>query len=242
MTGQPTIWALILCLGATGCAPAIPLKSHAHVGHAVTAWRDTPNEHGLLRVARDKADTALGAVRSRNYAGVRLAQVVAALRPDVAGAAGPDEYGVLRAFEGAMDHLEFAASTDDASANLVAAIAEISVVAPAVTGRFEQALELASDGSGDPNERIQAVRELLEHGAEGQDLDGNGRRALSTDEAGLRQIEQALEAALNRESNPRYYPVARKWLFSLVRSADGGWEYVNDGEDPESLYNPTGYE
>ncbi len=119
---------LLLC----GCVETRPLISHAHFGHVMTAWHDTPHQRGLLAVARDEADTALSEAErvwmqgvNSDSAGKHVKKVILALNPDLlpGGNWRKQHYGVIRALEGTLDHLEYAANSEDASLNMVSGVA-----------------------------------------------------------------------------------------------------------------------
>ena len=62
------ILAATFGLGAAGCVTeAPPTIAHAHIGHAVTGWHDTPEQQGLLVTAAREAEIGY------NHAGFALA-------------------------------------------------------------------------------------------------------------------------------------------------------------------------
>jgi hypothetical protein len=138
--------AMACALPLIGCAHKQPLISHAHVGHGLTHWVDTPDNQGLFQVARQELDTArreadaalageIGAAEKSAHVG----NVAHALNP-VSQEAGPGlGYGAIRALEAAVEHLEYAATSDDASANIVSSVAPISELGVAILDRLRAA-------------------------------------------------------------------------------------------------------
>ena len=152
--------ALVCAFSLFGCAAQKPLISHAHVGHGLTHWMDTPENQGLFQVARKELDGALREADAALAGELAPAQklthfenVVHALNPS-AVASGPGlGYGAIRALESAVEHLEYAATSDDASANIVSSVAPITEMGLAILERLKavesQALAARrGDGAG----------------------------------------------------------------------------------------------
>jgi hypothetical protein len=224
---------LLFVIGlAGGCAHMItPRVSHAHLGHALTAWHDTPGQQGLLVVARTRADTALREAQSATQASGEaarrhLANAATALAPE---SEADRAYGVVRALEGAVEHLEYAAVAKDASRNVVTATASIGAVADGVIDGYRRALTVARSADKLPAEQLRQTALDLQRGLmqlnNGSDADGDGRIALTPREAGLAQIEQRLAQAIAEERDPPFRPLPHTVLFGLVRTADGQWSF-----------------
>jgi hypothetical protein len=224
---------LLPALGlAGGCAHVIaPRLSHAHLGHALTAWHDTPGQQGLLVVARQRADAALGEAQkatqaSGDAARKHIANVATALAPE---SEGERAYGLVRALEGAIEHIEYAAVAKDASRNLVTAGATIGAVADGVIDGYRRALTVARSADKLPADQLRQTALELQRGlvqlTSGSDADGDGRITLSPREAGLAQIEQRLAQAVAEEREPPFRPLPHTVLFGLVRTADGQWSF-----------------
>ena len=143
-TGANIFFVLIAfsLLGAGGCAHQQPLISHAHVGHCLTHWYDTPGNRGLLEVASEQLDRARGATDAALSVGSdpakkawHLAEAAHALKVE-AESADAETYGAIRAFESAVEHLEYAGTSDDASPNLVASVAALSDMGVGIAERL----------------------------------------------------------------------------------------------------------
>lgn len=228
---------------ATGCSQKLPLVSHAHIGHALTAWRDTPGEQGLFVVAEQETETArsetLAALASRRNTTQRLTHlrnVEIALNPDGVKQAGVKGYGAIRALNGATDHLVFASEADDASENMKKMTYEFSQAQVAVLERMRLAVEVARLGqqsSGQEQEDVLLqLQNVMNAIVEGEDANRNGRIDPGQKEYGLQQLRTMISTALSNES-PAYHPVEKKYLFGLIRLPTGGWAYRFNTEGQE---------
>jgi len=215
-----------------GCSTQLPLVSHAHVGHALTTWHDTPNQQGLMTVAADdlavaKREAGVACEENDTYTGGRSMQnVVHALVPESQPIGAGSGYGAIRALTASIEHLEYAATSPDASLNLVAAVAQLSIHGETVHERLKVAVKLAQESlAAAPGEWpaycAQLERELqvaIHGGNTGQD--GGGFPSIGFD-----VLHESLMAALGRENNPEYTPVPRRYVLGLVRLPSGHWEY-----------------
>ncbi len=218
----------------TGCARSLPLISHAHIGHSLTAWRDTPNEQGLFVVAEKETNVALAQAKlahqmsdnpvlSRQH----VDNVVNALNPDI-NAQGPRlGYGAIRALQGSVDHIQFAATTEDASDNIVQHAAVFSESGTSLLSRLQVALEVAQLAREASDSELPGLNEELQ-----QQL----QQCVSGDdvEVGLIQLRQQLSSMIDKEKNPPYHPLGRRYLLGLVRLPNGTWKY--DFNNPDSRY------
>lgn len=218
-----------------GCSQKLPLVSHAHVGHALTAWRDTPNEQGLFIVAEKETKTALDETNAAIASGqnqtrmqARLSNVLYVLDPDLAESRKGSGYGAVRALNGATDHMVFAAESDDASQNLKNMAYEFAEAQVGVMDRIKLAVEVArlaqrSHGQEQQNLLLQ-LRSTLYAALEGEDVDHNGKIGTVQEEHGLLQLREIISAGLRNEK-PAYHPVEKKYLFGLIRLPTGIWAY-----------------
>jgi hypothetical protein len=212
-----------------------PTIAHTHIGHSLTAWVTTPNEQGLYVVAEKEARALNKVVNSVNETS-SLAQMKAAssdalyIIEPTKGVDGPGEgYGLLRAFDGAVLHLKFAAQSADASENFRKSVPKVEETAIAINNRIELVLTLAQEvlkANSALNARplmkeIQTESRAIIFGAE---LDGKPPIGSSPEEPGLNQLRNDIAAMTARE-NPQYIPVAEKWLFGLIRLPSGEWKF-----------------
>lgn len=224
-------------LGLGGCAHQQPLMSHAHVGHCLTHWYDTPDNRGLLEVAseqlaraRSATDAALAVGSDPALKTKHLGDAARALKAE-GEPEGPDSYGAIRAFDSALEHLEYAGTSEDASPNLVASVATLSEMGVAISERLRAASVQARTDPPSSNaisldRKAVDLRALLNAVAAGVDSNGNGTIEPNATEAGLEQFRAQLDDALAREMNPAYQPLARKYLLGIVRLPDGKWAFL----------------
>jgi hypothetical protein len=216
-----------------GCGRTLPLISHAHVGHALTAWRDTPDEQGLFVVAEEEItiawQQAQAAQQTRaTVARKHLAGVIHALDPEHQ-ATGPGlGYGGIRALTGAAHHLEFASESDDASQNIVRGSEVFVKQAAVVIENLKLAVDVAilaqkSSDAEIPGLTVE-IEKVIDRSLNGADVDGNGSIGNTAEEIGLKQMRQQLLEMLSRETPP-YHPIGRRYLLGLIRLPNGRWDY-----------------
>lgn len=217
-----------------GCASRVPSVAHTHVGHALSGWVDTPGERGLLEVAEAEARVAeqhagFAVAGGRDVAEVRLhlGHVLHTLDPGREPEGPGEGYGLIRALEGAANHLRFAAESRDVSDNLRAgAQAFARAAAPILDeARLTATLAETARATADPAETLVFADEVL-----------NRSRHMRQ---GLARLRQGIEDATDRE-DPTYQPVERWYLFNLIRLPSGDWIFRNRN-DPPSSRNSGGY-
>ena len=95
---------------------------HAHIGHVMTAWRDTPGTVGLLTIAQSDTRIAsahallLSKAATVDEMKLHAGHVLQALDPALEKAGPASGYGVKKATAGALQHVGFTAAVDNASA------------------------------------------------------------------------------------------------------------------------------
>ncbi len=226
---------LAVALGAaafSGCTTQQPLISHAHVGHALTTWHDTPGQQGLIDVAvsdLEVAEREAGLACSRPPNGdarQHAANVMHALVPEALLEGPGSGYGALRAVMGTVEHLEFAATSTDASLNLVTAVAQLAAEGISIHARLEVATELVQgllEANADDRDNVCAqllneLRVAIRGGV-------IGPRPGGPSTMGFNALHHALLASLDREQDPSYEPVSRRYVLGLVRLPTGEWRY-----------------
>ena len=215
---------MLLAALCTGCVTSKPLVSHAHIGHALTTWHDTPDRAGLLAVAESRAqqawDDANRGCRSPGSpaaAGAALRASLSALVPEFTKSEAP--YGAVRALTGAIDHIEFAASSDDASVNMVSSVAELSGQGAALAEHLLQTAVALRAQLADGQVRCRELVTRLDRAINGAPSDTGGQTP------GLLQFRAQLMAMLARETDPPYEPVSRRYVLGLVRLPNGRWDF-----------------
>jgi hypothetical protein len=108
------------------------VAAHLHLGHVMTNWRDTPGSRGFLPVAADEARVAVQHARlasqSANLDDIKLhaGHVLHALDPTLEAKGPGAGYGVKQAATGALQHLDFAAKAEGATANITTSATKVS--------------------------------------------------------------------------------------------------------------------
>lgn len=101
-----------------------PPLVHAHIGHVMIGWRDTPGQVGLLTIAQNDARVAaahsllLSKATTLEEMKVHAGHVLHALDPSIEKAGPASGYGAKRAAAGAIQHAGFAAAVENASATV----------------------------------------------------------------------------------------------------------------------------
>src|SRR3954468_17171176 len=115
MRNKLIIVMLLFSLG--GCVSKPPTIAHVHLGHALTGVHVTPNKEGYLLVAEEQAEQVY-VLAKKATASEELSQ----LKTDVAAAVkatnSEDEFGLKHSLVMASNHISFAATSPDASANV----------------------------------------------------------------------------------------------------------------------------
>ncbi len=201
--------------GALTPTPAPPGQSAlTHVGHVATEFGTFPAGQGFAA----RATTEMGiAVLHANFAAGDLSDLEAiqqhaghvlhALDP-VDDAAGPGlGYGLVRAAEDVVTHIELAAISPGASANVQTHAQHIDMIARSVASRGREAADVARRLQSATSIRraaplVALLRLLIYRLAEGGDSNGDGQLSLE-DEAGLQQLEAHVYLILEGEGLPR---------------------------------------
>ena len=238
---------VVLGLGSfllAGCGRTLPLISHAHVGHALTTWRDTPDEQGLFVVAEQEITIAWQQAQaarqtSATVARTHLAGVIHALDPEQQ-ATGPGlGYGGIHALTGAAQHMEFASTSDDASRNIVkgseAFVQQTSVMIENLKRAVDVAIVAQKSSDAEISGHTAEIEQIIDRSLNGADIDGDGSIGNTAEEIGLKQMREQLLAMLSRE-NPPYQPIGRRYLLGLVKLPSGRWVYKFGQSDPGVRY------
>lgn len=220
----------------SSCARSVPLISHAHIGHTLTAWHDTPENSGLFLVAEKETDNAkqeysLASVAKDTpaLAKVHVKNIIHSLNPDLQATGTGSGYGAVRALQGSIDHVKFAAVSEDASTNLRQSTKKFESHAQATLDQLLVALATARlvMAASDENfsKDLLALGDLLSSAVVGQDLDSDGVIGNQVGESGLQQLRAQLSDMLANEVAPPYHPVGRRYLFGMVKLPNGRWVY-----------------
>jgi hypothetical protein len=126
-----------------------PPLVHAHIGHVMIAWRDTPGSVGLLTMAlsdtRVASEHAVLTAKAATLDDLKLhaGHVLHALDPSLEPKGPASGYGVKKATAGALQHVGFAAAVETASAEVKSRAAAASVALTETNGVIERAIAAA---------------------------------------------------------------------------------------------------
>jgi hypothetical protein len=171
---------------------AIP--AHLHLGHVMTNWRDTPGTRGFLPVAVDEARVAVLhanlALKASSLEDIKLhaGHVLNALDPTVEPKGPGAGYGVKKAAAGALQHLDFAAKADGATATVTTYAAQVSLSLSNVLQWVDQAIAVA--------QRIRAATDAVNAAGSTADLAG---LMLRISDEGLQQAQTQMGLILKAE-------------------------------------------
>ncbi len=213
----------------------LPLISHAHIGHALTAWRGTPGEQGLFIVAEKEIQIVLNEItkalksnESKPEIREHLSNTLHALDPKLQLKGTGLNYGAIRSLDEATNHMLYAAQSKDASDNLKDMVAKFNDSQVYVSSKMKLAVEitqLVQQVSGpEQTELLRQLQRTLYSVLNGEDYNHDGKIDLSPDEIGLLQLRKIISKGLRNEV-PAYQPVGKKYLLGLVRLPNGNWEY-----------------
>ena len=245
------LFVLVLVL-LNGCASKPPTIAHTHIGHVMTGWRDTPGQAGLFVVAENKANEALQFANNASKAKGDLSAIKKNILESIAATDVPTahkeyeashshkSYGVKQALTGAVDHIKFAANSDDASQNVKTSVEEFAKNANAVLGRCDIISTLGNDIQSsnsleEANILTQEVLQLVEANLNGVDANNNGIKGDQPDEYGIIDLRQQLQAMIARE-NPPYTTVDTWYLFNLIRLPSGKWMFQESSQGGYGSY------
>lgn len=171
--------------------------AHAHMGHALDGFRDTPDSQGLLPAALAEAQVAvthagLAARDPGNLDAMKLhtrhvLHAVDASQIDAGPGAG---YGVKKAASGAAQHIELAARAEGASDNVKTHATHIATSARNAVARADRIVELAKQVEAAASAAAAAplvaeINTLAQQIVAGVDANGDGRIGWQEGEGGL---------------------------------------------------------
>jgi hypothetical protein len=226
--GLPRALLLLLLLGSTACVTRPPTIAHVHIGHALTGVHVTPGHKGYILVAEERADEVLHAVENAGHA-----TDLSALKTQIALAEhnndDEDNFGLKQSLIMAANHISFAATSPDATDNLIRFAPTFKSDIAAVVERCDYLDLLGKDvaASASLPEAALVVQEMLKAAranVEGDAANGAGTKGAVPATYGMAQIRAELQAMIARE-NPPYRTVDDWYLFNLVRLPNGQWVF-----------------
>ncbi|MGB0845666.1 MAG: hypothetical protein ACPGSM_03030 [Thiolinea sp.] len=218
-----TIPCLLL---ATGCNTVVSKKSppisHIHVGHTLTGWAATPDKKGLITTAEQEAAIVMANSQKAKKAGSLtekkkyMANALHALDPK-AQKSGPGRgYGLTRAMIESIAHLQFAASSPDASANIKRTVPIIAGKAQKLSGAANQlkVFAQAAKGASSEPEADALIGEFMKTAAQ-----LNGSYSIAA-------FKKDIQSMVQKE-RPAYQTVDSYYLFNLIRLPSGAWGFAS---------------
>jgi len=244
-----SIFAIVSVLGmlllGTGCASRAPTIAHVHIGHAIDGWETTPEQTGWLETAEKLAQTSLQAAQraARTDAPMESRKkdveiLVQASHPEFlreemnmdVNDLPADEIGVRSALFQATRHIEFAAESDDASANVKAEAKKFATNSQAVFDRCDLIAAMGVDALIVQTDKevdllTKELLNLARANIHGEDLNHDGViGGQNSEEYGLEQLRGEIQNMIDRE-DPPYSTVERWYLFNLIRLPSGKWVF-----------------
>ena len=134
-----------------------PPLVHAHIGHVMIAWRDTPGTVGLLTIAQSDTRIAsahallLSKATTVDEMKLHAGHVLHALDPGLEKTGPASGYGVKKATTGAIQHVGFTAAVDNASAavkdHASTVTATLTAAMTAIDGAIASAQKIRTSGT-----------------------------------------------------------------------------------------------
>jgi hypothetical protein len=197
------ICAVLAAAGAAVVAQNSPVQTH--IGHVMDSFPPTPQQQGLLPVAMAEAATAaqhaaFAAKAGENVDAVKLhaGHVLHAVDPS-AEPKGPGlGFGVKRAAQGVAQHIDMAAKSEGASANVKTHANHVATAAGSVATRADELAKVATQAksvtSGAEAAKLAAQMNLLASQlTAGVDANNDGRVNWGDGEGGLQQAQQHMQ-------------------------------------------------
>ncbi len=218
----------VMLISASGCVTRPPTIAHVHIGHALSGVHVTPGQAGYLLVAEERAavvrDLARGAATAES-----VPQAKAGVAAAVDATMSDDGFGLRHSLVQASNHITFAATSDDASANIRASAPQFAKDIVRVVERCELIGLLGKDvaattDAAEVRSLATEIARLAEQNIEGEEADGDGVVGGKPAEYGMKQLRRQLDRMIERESPP-YRTVDESYLFNLVRLPNGKWVF-----------------
>jgi hypothetical protein len=195
-----------------GQAPAAKTPpAHLHIGHVMTNWKETPNKEGFLPLA--VADARVAVVHAGymqkspdNLESIKLhaGHVLNALDPSLEAKGPGSGFGVKRATDGALQHLQFAAKAEGASKGVQTHATHVEASLNDVKGWTDEAIATAQKirAATTASEAAPLVAQLIAQTntiANGVDANKDGSIGWQTGEGGLAQAQQHMGLMMKGE-------------------------------------------
>ena len=219
---------IVVMAAGSACVTRAPTIAHVHIGHAITGVHVTPGHKGYIQIAEERAGETLADARAAAGA-ADLAQLKSQVALAVNANDNLENFGVKQSLVMAANHISFAATSSDASANVIRFAQDFKNDIAAVIGRCDYIDLLGKDvaASSSTKEAALLVQEIVKAAAanvDGDDSGGRGVKGSIPADFGMRQLRAELQAMIARE-DPPYRTVDDWYLFNLVRLPNGLWVF-----------------
>ena len=176
--------------------------AHAHIGHVMDKWRDTPDGQGFLpaaiaeaRIAAQHAGLAVKSAGDLGGMKLHAGHVHNAVDPSEMMKGPGLGYGVKKAAMGVAQHIELAAKSEGASQNVTTHAVHVATSASNTVTRADEIVALAKQieatGSvADASKLVNQLNTLAGQLIAGADANDDGRVGWQEGEGGLQQVEQ----------------------------------------------------
>lgn len=190
-------------------------EAHAHIGHVVSSWEDTPSERGLLPtafkeslVAAAHANYAVNAEGNLAAMKMHAGHVRHAIDPSVESSGPGLGYGLIKAAEGAVLHITLASEAADASAAVKSHTVHVTASLNAAIARSKAAMIeadaiIAALDITVASEHAVTLAKLTKGALVGMDVDGDGEISWKGDEGGLKVADKHMGFILKAEGLKR---------------------------------------
>ena len=201
------IGAILLLTGCAGpgAPPDAAFTVSDHIGHVMTAWKDTPDGRGLLPTAMSEATIAnlhAGlALQNKDDPGaikLHVGHVLHAIDPSLMEGGPGLGYGLANAVAGVITHTRLAAETPGASENVRLHAEHVITSATNVRqwadeGKMIARQAMATNDLEVAAELVEKLKASTAAIVKGIDADGDGEVTWIAGEGGLRQAEKHMQ-------------------------------------------------
>jgi hypothetical protein len=217
---------------SVGCVSRPPTVAHVHIGHAITGVHVTPDHEGYIvtaeRRARETIEFTAKAASSRDLEEIKR-EIAAALK----ATDSKDDFGVKESIVMAVNHISFAATSDDASLNVQKSAPQFAADSARVVERCDLIALLSKDVASsasvtEASVSVSEIAKLAQANLAGDESNGDGAPGSVPAEYGILQLHKELDAMISREKPP-YVTVDQWYLFNLVRLPNGKWVFDKFG-------------
>ena len=184
-------------------AQASPVQTH--LGHVTESFQATPNQQGLLptalaeaKIATQHAGLAMKSPDNLDAIKLHAGHVINAIDPSVEPKGPGLGFGVKRAALGVAQHIQLAAKSEGASANVKTHATHVAAAANNVATRADEIVALAqkvraAGTAAEASSLMSQVQTAVEQLTAGVDANKDGRVNWDAPEGGLQQAQMHVD-------------------------------------------------